>query len=157
MNRATSDRRLLKLAEFLEALPEGRFYYGDWVGPDWAGKQDLSCGTTACALGWAATMPTFRRLGLRLVKNDGYYNHGTVVNFRTGSDNPMDAGAEVFGISDDEAAYLFEPGAVLYDEMGEAVTDMYVAPPKSASARLVASHIRAFVKWRTTRSKEAAA
>ncbi len=60
------DDRLLLLADFLDKLPPERFNYAAWVGHDWKEMEDLSCGTTACALGWAATMPEFRKLGLRL-------------------------------------------------------------------------------------------
>jgi hypothetical protein len=66
-----SNRRLLLLADFLEKLPPERFNYGEWVGKDWGGKQDLSCGTTACALGWACTMPEFQALGLKF-RSDEY-------------------------------------------------------------------------------------
>lgn len=59
-------QRLLKLAKFLDELPEERFDLATWVGRSWKGKQDLSCGTTACALGWACTIPEFRKLGARL-------------------------------------------------------------------------------------------
>lgn len=47
---------LEELADFLEKLPKGRFDYGRWVGANWRGAADLSCGTTACAFGWAATL-----------------------------------------------------------------------------------------------------
>lgn len=66
ITRAISNRRLLKLAAFLETVPRERFNYGHWVGENWRGAPDLSCGTTACALGWATVMPEFRRLGLYL-------------------------------------------------------------------------------------------
>lgn len=64
-------RRLNKLADFLETVPKERFRYDVWVGKDWKGKPDLSCGTRACAAGWATTMPEFRRLGLRLEYTPG--------------------------------------------------------------------------------------
>lgn len=63
---AVGNRRLVKLAAFLEKLPRNRFDYSRFIGADWEGGQNLECGTTACALGWAATMPEFRRLGVRL-------------------------------------------------------------------------------------------
>lgn len=46
--------RLLKLAEFLEtSVPNEEFDLGSW-----------RCGTTACAVGWACTMPEFTQQGL---------------------------------------------------------------------------------------------
>lgn len=103
---AVGNRRLLKLAKFLRTLPRKRFDYRTWTGSDWEGAQDLSCGTTGCALGWAATMPTFRRLGLRLIAGFGYLRGFPKVGRKVGS-----AAAEVlFGISVNEAEHLFMPG-----------------------------------------------
>lgn len=58
--------RLEALAAFLDTIPPDKFNYSEWVDRDWKGKPDLSCGTKACALGWATTMPEFRKLGLHL-------------------------------------------------------------------------------------------
>lgn len=106
MNRATSNRRLLKLADFLEKLPRKRFDYGVFVGPDWEGAQDLSCGTTACALGWAAAMPEFRRLGLHFSK----YGDGVIL----GDLSDFAAGAEIFGLTNNETDFLFSPAPLWY-------------------------------------------
>ena len=126
MNRTVSNRRLLKLAAFLRTLPRDRFDYKRWVGADWKGKQDLSCGTTACALGWAATIPAFRRLGLRLRKIPGWdYSNGEVV-FGKGKDIPrdLDAARALFGLNYDEAYLLFAPA----EDGSEAnATPKYVA------------------------------
>ncbi len=72
---AVGNRRLLKLADFLDALPDERFEFNHFVDESvWEGKLDLSCGTTACAMGWATTMPMFRKLGLRMLKPDPFRN-----------------------------------------------------------------------------------
>jgi hypothetical protein len=134
MKKTTSARRLLKLAAFLEKLPTERFNYQFWVGKDWEGKADLSCGTTACALGWATTMPEFRRLGLQLVKLNS--NYAFVVSARTGA-SAFGAAQEIFGLDQDESAYLFSPGILYHGEE---------SPPRTATPREVASHIRDFVK-----------
>lgn len=132
ISRATSDRRLLKLADFLDALPPGRFHYNRWVGAGWQGAQDLSCGTTACALGWAAAMPTFRRLGLRLSWSDGF---GKVKGPNGSVD--FNAAAEVFGISLQEAVFLFCPRSQL---------GTYGWSPRGdAAPQEVAAHLRRFV------------
>lgn len=76
-------RRLLKLASFLEKLPRRRFDYETW-GRSKKTTDTLAvdrCGTAGCALGWACSMPEFRKLGLRLYYREGFlfpsYN-GTV-------------------------------------------------------------------------------
>lgn len=104
----TFRRRLLKLADFLDALPPERFDFGVWAGDDWKGAPDLSCGTTACALGWATTIPEFARLGLRLVKGRGRAHYVTI-----GRDHKEDASYsaayKVFGVTTEEFEYLFLP------------------------------------------------
>ncbi len=60
---AAGRRRLLKLADFLvEQVPPKKFYMYRWATSD-----DLNeCGATACAFGWAAMIPSFRRAGLSI-------------------------------------------------------------------------------------------
>lgn len=61
MNR----ERLTILAEFLEKgeFP-GRFDMSVWAD-QWTNDQPM-CGTSACAAGWAATIPAFREAGYHL-------------------------------------------------------------------------------------------
>lgn len=113
IDRKITHERLLHLADFLEKLPPGRFNYHHWVGDDWKGHQDLSCGTTACALGWAATMPEFRKLGLQLSWSPDRLNR-PLVKLETDQtarfwESPVNAAMEVFGLTSDEVGYLFTP------------------------------------------------
>lgn len=64
VGRQMNKKNLLKLATFLDNLPRKKFEFERWFG-DLAKepKADLSCGTKACALGWAATIPAFKKLG----------------------------------------------------------------------------------------------
>lgn len=127
-------RRLLALAKFLETkVPRKRFNYSDWVGTNWKGKQDLSCGTTGCALGWAATMPLFRRLGMELRKKDGGGGYVALKGAKEyGSEASHDAAIAVFSISTDESEYLFAP--------------FCSGLPTTATPKRVARHIRQFVE-----------
>lgn len=73
-------RRLRKLCDYMESLPKSAnkhfsmwgFYEHDGEGhhhaiPAVPRVEDLhSCGTTACALGWAMTVPSLRKAGLEL-------------------------------------------------------------------------------------------
>lgn len=140
---AVGNRRLLKLAKFLEKLPEERFFYGLWVGDDWAGKPDLSCGTTACAMGWATAIPEFRELGLRMrrFKTDtGGFVALRGARFDEYEDDFFDltaaAAERVFGLDYDETNCLFVPG----HNVDSLLSD--------ATAKEVAAHIRKFVKGR---------
>lgn len=129
-------RRLLALATLLEKLPRKRFNYASWVGGTWDGKSDLTaCGTTACALGWATTMPCLRREGVILRQNAWGYACVTTRN-RPSISRPCEeslrTASKVFAITLDEAEHMFLPGAS--------------GLPSTATAKRVARHIREFVK-----------
>lgn len=126
---------LLKVAALLETLPRNRFNYSVWVGKDWKGATDLSCGTKACALGWATTIPEFHAQGLRLGTFDpeaGDSNHGL-------SQNTERACKVLFGVGawDDEGP--FQPQQGLDEENQAEYGD-------DASPKQVAQRIREFVE-----------
>jgi len=139
-------KRLMMLVELLEKLPRKRFDYSTWVGETWGGKPDLSCGTTACALGWATTIPCLRRAGLRLEHRGENQRQVTLPSGESGEW----AGAKVFDISDEEALFLFMPnvtGSVERQDDGsykERFT--WSSPPEKATPKQVAKHIRRFIK-----------
>jgi hypothetical protein len=130
------NRRLLKLATFLKTVPPHRFNYAHWAGNDWKGDPNLTCGTTACALGWATAMPFFRRLGLHL-KRDVF---GTRPYVSVGEWDEEDAAGIIFGLTGEESRFLFFPGE-FYDGR--------YAPAVDATPKMVARHIEEFVKGRT--------
>lgn len=148
MNNRTYKRRLLKLADFLSTLPRRRFDFRTWVGESWKGKKDLSCGTTACALGWATTIPSLRRAGLRLVKSskDESLSYVTLKQqmvshaetFDETYDSSVRAAEQVFGITEEEFQFLFVPNGTEYHGHKPAGDE---AGPKK-----VAQNIRFFVK-----------
>lgn len=71
-------QRLNLLADFLETVPHHKFNLGNWRHADANSSNhlqyvklirdsmllDMNCGTTACAVGWACTMPEFIERGL---------------------------------------------------------------------------------------------
>jgi hypothetical protein len=108
MNVNESNRRLAKLSKFLRTkVPTDRFDYGHWVGAHWKGKADLSCGTSACAAGWATTIPEFRRRGLRLECDD----YGGRIVFYDGYvyRSGISAVVRFFGLDFEDARMLFVP------------------------------------------------
>jgi hypothetical protein len=128
---------LLTLADFLAELPPERFNYESWVGEDWDGKPDLSCGTTACALGWACTMPAFRRLGATLIKKWG---GGQVCLKDDPNSDSYDVSLRLFDLNAFDHEHLF----VGEDDFTDEVEGLdFDATPKQA-----ARHIRKFVKRR---------
>lgn len=131
-------RRLLKLAEFLDNLLRKRFNYNKWVNSDWKGKPDLSCGTKACALGRSSTIPSFRKLGVRLFQHfDGSGYVGLVNTESLSTDAPYQVSREIFDLDAEEHLYLFAP---------EYSNEYGISPSKQATPKQVAKHIRDFVK-----------
>lgn len=134
-------RRLLKLADFLDTLPKQRFNYEHWVGRDWQGAANLSCGTTACALGWATTIPSLRKAGLILRRDEG--SSITYVSLKSTSHQSRgavsnQAGNEVFGLSYEEFMYVFIP------HQSDPERQLPNSPGMDATAKQVADHIRRF-------------
>lgn len=155
MKRTIGNQRLLKLAALLERLPPERFNYSHWVGDDWKGKKDLSCGTTACALGWATTIPELRKLGLHLRKDsEGYAD---VVCGRM--ENKF-AGMKVFGLTFEESEALFTGASLRKDgKYALGATDpaallLGLCPSMDESAAVVAARIRTLVAWKESRPRQ---
>lgn len=134
---------LEQLADFLEKLPPERFYYGHWVGRGWRGQPDLSCGTTACAFGWACTFlpglqlaepnPTEQRHGIRIIflVTDEDETEARYSDLQT-----FAAASRYFGVSVEVAHWLFAPDV-------ESPWSGYAwSPDRYASATEVARHIR---------------
>lgn len=132
-------KRLLKLADFLDKLPKKRFLYEKWVGDDWKGKKDLSCGTTACALGWATTIPLFQKLGIHL---GPWFNGQQLINapLMKGKEksSPEEVGWEIFGLSAWDYSFVFIPNR-------ENLDYGFSSPDEDATPKQVATHIRKFV------------
>jgi hypothetical protein len=141
-----SDRRLFLLVVALRAWPKERFDYTSWVGSNWKPAMELadpSCGSTACALGIATTVPELQALGLRLSKNgipvfgDGFQE-----------EDAFDAAWRVFLLGTiEEAEFLFCPLAC-----GPSGHVGLISPPDDASAADVADHLLQFICRRRERS-----
>jgi hypothetical protein len=116
-------RRILALALYLEQLPRKyakRFKMGSWKSTNFAHicgteTEDLtkSCGTTACALGWATQMPSMRRLGL-------HYDDGMprLANGQYG----FGAASKLFELTREQAFYLFDQERIGEFELNEDET-----------------------------------
>lgn len=127
-------KRLLFLADFLEQLPKKNFNYGEWYKKD-------HCGTTGCALGWAATLPRFKKLGLHLHK-DKYYGRMPVCK----GEYREYAAMGIFGLTAGEAEYLFVP---MNSRNSSAVDTTYgLGLPSKATPKQMAKFLRKFTKAR---------
>jgi hypothetical protein len=145
--------RLLTLADFLEKderVPD-RFGFASWVGIGFRGDPRLSCGTSACALGWATQIPEFQELGLILVPyksvRDSFEAYIWFDPDHTREPMPggyyqataasLDSAQRFFEIDGIQADWLFIPGGVEEEE---------IRPNSNATAHEVAAHIRRFVQ-----------
>lgn len=140
--------RLLRLAAFLRTVPRKQFDYCVW-GESQTGekvKAEIGCGTKACALGWATAIPTFRKIGLKLVESTYEPNIGYVeLHTKDGRIlDDFDAASVLFGINTDEAVALFSPEEDVY---GNSVED-------KATPKQVARKIEKFVAKRQKPSKD---
>ena len=89
-------RKLAALANFLEDLPSERFHMPRWADDD---ATDTSCGTAACACGWAATI--YAREGWSFYS---FHDHARVPCYQNA---PNQAGfSEFFGIGAEMANWI---------------------------------------------------
>lgn len=146
--------RLIRLAEFLEGLPDQLFDYATFTNvrgkhPLEALKQGGGCGTTACAAGW--TPSVFPDL-LEFVPHNEYGDRNQLIpRFKGSTSNAAwdtmarpfdtwDTMARLFDISTHDAKHLFHP-----DVAGLGW---------KATAKQVADHIRKFSTRRQEQERE---
>jgi hypothetical protein len=127
-------RRLLALADFLEKkVPAKDFSYGtvcDLVdAEDYPERLSPGCGAVGCAVGWALSMPCFKREGWRFSKNGSIWNNGLEYSW-------LSAGVQMFDLNYEDSDYLLTPG---HPEDGGS------GLPHSATPKRIARHIRKFV------------
>jgi hypothetical protein len=155
--------RLLFLADKLhqlDILAPQRFDFNRWVGTDWKGKQDLSCGTQCCGFGLACSLPEFQALGLRLhvdmIGNEelGTPSFGFPTVSPVGTDLHASLSARetehaadvIFGLNRDEFYFLFMPCENIVTISNMA--DQFGFSPLSdnATAQQLSEHIQRFVQ-----------
>lgn len=105
-------KRLLKLAEFLETkVPKEEFAMKHWC----EGKKP-GCGTVGCAIGWATTIPSFRKAGFKLYDIGSYAGippyyvpiYKNIIKF--------DAAEVFFGLNQKYTRYIFTKFFYEFDE-----------------------------------------
>lgn len=112
-------RRLTLLADKIAVIPARRLNMTSWVSTDYRGNLETeelrvtvghshACGTAACALGWASTIPELdlvlytTGMGSLSVASTKYKMYDTLLR-------GTDAGSVAFGITLQESAELFTP------------------------------------------------
>jgi len=105
--------RLEKLYTFLGTVKPEKFDFSSWAQGSHCGdiEQNINaCGTTACAMGWAGSMPEFRKRGLKLVWKQNSTGGFVIFTDQDGESFYGDEAGEVFfGLTAKEANYLFIP------------------------------------------------
>lgn len=137
MNR----RRLLKLATFLDTIPLKKFNFdiiasvGEKPMMEALKAGNRKCGTVGCAIGW---LPAAFPRSFKWDDPGTVYPHVRLT--RDGIVADFEAAALFFGISRDDASWLFVPNN--WSDRYERHNGL----AGSASPRAVAAHIRKFVK-----------
>jgi hypothetical protein len=133
MTKQQTIKDLRHWANILRQVPKGNFDMGEWQIGDQPLSLDMdgTCGTTACAGGWATTDPEFRERGLHITnrmslcfnsKKDTLYTF-----FGT------EAIAQFFGITLDEAYHITSshryknrnPSTIIVADRIEELADKY--------------------------------
>lgn len=105
-------RRLLRLADLLDADAKNeagvKFNLSGWGSSSTGAPANVSCGTTACAMGLAVLSGAFEQDGLR--NGFGPRSCSVIPYFQTGQKvvSGFKAAANLFGISHKAAEWLFQ-------------------------------------------------
>lgn len=115
----TAIRRLLMFCRYMENLPkkaQEHFHMGEWFrhtgdcdhgfksGAVLKRAHLSKCGTVACALGWAATVPQLQRVGLTFKLSESGLGD---IRFKGKQEDVYVAAAKTFAISSEQAIDLF--------------------------------------------------
>lgn len=112
MSPVVNKERLEILADFLAKVPVNHFDLSSWICRSSITQEDLiqhKCGTSACAVGWACTIPEFMEQGLSM--------HQSGLPMFKGMSS-WDAAEGFFGLIYDEAIALFSSESYMPDENG---------------------------------------
>ena len=102
MKTSMTIERLEQVVRVLKELPpEKKFDLGGW----------MKCGTTGCAIGWAASDPWFTRRGLKLIHSCGWLRSGEWCPQYRGQGGVEMSLRCFFGMGWDDINYLFFPGS----------------------------------------------
>jgi hypothetical protein len=93
--------RLLRLADFLDGLLPTQLAMWTWVTSRDADGTIGGCGTVACAIGWACTIPEFQEAGLSFDSREK--------SPRFNGKHDGSAAAAFFGLAPAEVHHLFYP------------------------------------------------
>ena len=120
--KAFHRRRLEKLRDFLKTIPPKKFNMEMWMDLSGIQKEFEKpinanlCGTAGCAVGWATTIPSFRRAGLGLYQmKNVWHDQSTGCNVRYLNPKTKEYYSDFygvaifFGIDYHDAEYLFSP------------------------------------------------
>ena len=112
MKNYGNEERLKVLADFLAKVPVNHFDLNSWICRSSITQEELiqhKCGTSACAVGWACTIPEFMEQGLSM-------HHSGQPTFK--GTHSWDAAEGFFGLLYDEAIALFSSESYMPDENG---------------------------------------
>jgi hypothetical protein len=134
-NTANTVDRLMKLHDLLSAIPDEKFELDNWAkrSPtamglgrakgkkvlDFTKAIQTDCGTTACACGWATTIPEFNALGFKMVDfHNGHSSANGMIEFEMDGvySRGISAAALFFEIDYDDASNLFIPSNYPYGQ-----------------------------------------
>lgn len=130
--RAEGIERIRTLYAVLAGIPNDKVELGDFIDPGWtfgagapsAEQMQRSCGSTACALGWAALWPPFQKLGLYATRT---------ADVRFGEAAYLNAAEDFFAISFVESRVLFNDRWANGSELRALRKVLYKGLPRRSS------------------------
>jgi hypothetical protein len=137
--KAFHKKRLMKLVELLQRIEPEKFDIDQWMSTDFdslyndkspSTKKPVKaeeCGSAGCGMGWATTIPSFRKAGLLLFRNVSTYDRTVIsrgcqvvlTDLKTKKPiaSEYEAAALFFGLDFDQAMAIFHPNGYPRDKI----------------------------------------
>lgn len=94
------------LQNFMDSpIPKSRLDMNLWQQDGFSAND---CGTRACALGWACTIPQLQAQGLRMRKARTHYGDSVSTPCIAEATGALDSARKLFGLKEEESLYLFQ-------------------------------------------------
>ncbi len=119
------DLLFLALAHRIRRVPPDQFNMRTVIDAGWSGELDVDMcfpkGISACAMGWAVTMPAFRAQGLKAEVFGGSFQPQLRLRDYSHDTSTFDIARILFGITRSEAETLFNNNDRTADEQAEVM------------------------------------
>ncbi len=150
LSLSVGDRLLLALAHRIRRVPPDQFNMQTVIDAGWSGKLDVDgcfpAGISACAMGWAVTMPAFKARGLSVAVFGGSFQPQLRLQGYSNDTSLFDMACILFGITRADSERLFGSNRRTAKEQAEVIC-RFVGGGVARDIKEHRTTVRSWVEW----------